>query len=725
MYDDTDDSGPDNQSEHNTGESWRAATTIADTLRLWPDRVQMLLNTLEPEHPGLEEVHAAVEAENKLEACTALLTHFENNPAGERYRLTQANYSLDAADKCMEDILPASGVWGKTPRLQDGSLDWSYEGPPDYTNNQWHQINRHPWMRHLLFAGLAGEGNRYLEKLDTFIRDWCVHTERHHQFPVDPEIDLGLRVNRKLNAGIRLRDSIWPTIFYSFGQSDHFRDSTRLLMLAALVEHGTFLRHHHNPTGNHMMMQIRGLATLADGFPEFADASEWLRYVQRAASEEAQRQFYPTGVQKELAQNYHSIVVRDFEQLSEIFERNDLTADEHIHEMVRRGTEHLALTMKPNGNCLFFNDANEQSYEWMVRERVEKYDRPDWLYICSNGEEGEEPEVGPSVMYPWSGRLISRSGWDAQTQWSAFDVGPFGWGHQHNDKLHLSVFAHGRDLLVDSGRYTYKDYACEDPTMRRGYVRRSWGHNVILVDHQSQNDDEKIAEEPVKDYRITDNFTYARGTFDQGWYGGHEGSHTRAVVYLTDQFWLVCDQVKLAQPDSIQALWHLHPDCTAQLQDDELVTTDPGRGNLRLSPLTRGDRSWDTDLVSGRTEPTLQGWYSPKQNEIEPSPCGIYETAVERTTQFGWLITTGKDTPPEIDTQLLPSEDGVLRARIVPPGERVTTITVVLDESAPPVELPRGRKLTGQLLIEREEDAPEVACGELLGDGGETLGAHQ
>ncbi len=526
-------------------------------------------------------------------------------------------------------------------------------------------------MHHLLFAGLAGHGEGYLRKLDRYLLEWCAHTEDHRQFAE--------RCDRLLNAGIRLRADGWPTLFYSFLGSEYFRDATIVLMLAAFAQHGTYLRNHHRTDGNHMIMEITGLATLATAFPEFKGAAEWLDYVHNRASEEAARQFYPEGVQKELCQNYHSIVIRDFERLAKLFDRNGMDTDARIHEMIYKGWDHLAYTAKPNGHGLLLNDANDQSFEQMIRSRAQTYERADWLYIYANGREGVEPERGPSVVYPWSGRVISRNGWHRQAQWSVFDIGPWGIGHEHNDKLHLSIHAHGRDLLVDSGRYTYRDYATTDPRNKRGYVRRSWGHNVVLVDGQSQNDDVAEYSRPVESYRIGEDHTFAMGCFDKGWYGHRKGTHTRAVVYVTDRFWLVCDSLELDNPATVQALWHLHPDCTADLQGTTLLTTDRGCGNLRLTPVPVDNSDWNAQVVKGRTEPTLQGWYSPEQNELVPSPCAVYERNIQHSAQFAWLITTGKDTAPEYEAVVLSCADNVMEVRISQEGTPLYTAKIDLS----------------------------------------------
>src|SRR5690606_4892869 len=95
--------------------------------------------------------------------------------------------------------------------------------------------------------------------------------------------------------------------------------------------------------------------------------------------------------------------------------------------------------------------------------------------------EGEPPAAAPlSTVFPWAGQAVYRSGWDADARWSFFDGGPLGTNHEHYDKLHLSVSAYGRDLLVDSGRYTYVGGS------HRSFYRSTQAHNTIAFTGKGQ-----------------------------------------------------------------------------------------------------------------------------------------------------------------------------------------------------------------------------------------------
>src|SRR5690606_15235854 len=104
------------------------------------------------------------------------------------------------------------------------------------------------------------------------------------------------------------------------------------------------------------------------------------------------------------------------------------------------------------------------------------------------------PPGAPSVVYPWAGQLVMRSGYDVDAHWAFFDIGPWGTGHQHNDKLHLSVSAFGRDLLVDGGRFAYRGSLADK---FRRYAVGSASHNVVLIDGNGQDAGPRVAEAPV------------------------------------------------------------------------------------------------------------------------------------------------------------------------------------------------------------------------------------
>jgi hypothetical protein len=136
-----------------------------------------------------------------------------------------------------------------------------------------------------------------------------------------------------------------------------------------------------------------------------------------------------------------------------------------------------------------------------------------------------------------------RSGWNRDSDWSFFDTGPYGTGHQHRDKLHLSINAFGKDLLVDGGWYTHKDYFNFDPASWRGYFRSSYSHNVILVDGNGQMEGPLRSDFPLvkdEDYLHNPLYDYAFGSFDSGFEKVvGKALHSRSVMYVEGEYWVV------------------------------------------------------------------------------------------------------------------------------------------------------------------------------------------
>jgi hypothetical protein len=343
--------------------------------------------------------------------------------------------------------------------------------------------------------------------------------------------------------------------------------------------------------------------------------------------------------------------------------------------------------MRPDGHQPLNNDSDREDLRPRVLKAAEKFDRPDWQWVATNGEAGQSPDSLPSVVFPWAGIHVMRNGWDDQAHWTFFDSGPFGTGHQHADKLHLSVAAYGKDLLVDGGRYTHQNYFSFDPTIWRGYFRSSFSHNVILVDGKGQNGGPVRTDTPLKaghDYTHQPTFDYARGTFTDG-YEGVPGktTHTRSVLYLRDKYWVVLDQFDTDRPRTLQALWHYAPTCRVVLVQNEAVSTNPDEGNLRIVPV--GEVAWQADIISGQEEPFIQGWYSAEYGTKEPNPTVVYTTNIQGPATFAWILRPADGTVPTVRASLQSSEDEI-RITVTEEGQSPVTITLPRGQGLPTVE---------------------------------------
>jgi hypothetical protein len=375
-------------------------------------------------------------------------------------------------------------------------------------------------------------------------------------------------------------------------------------------------------------------------------------------------QVYPDGVQTELTSSYHHVALSNFNLFANLCKTSGIRLPEYYGLTIKDMWNYLAWSIRPSGFGLLNNDADLVYNRDMILKIAGEYSCPEWTYIASNEADGIKPITGPSCFFPWAGHLISRSGYDKNAHWSFFDMGPWGSGHQHNDKLHLSVSAYGRDLLVDAGRFAYRGDVAQK---FRAYALGSQGHNLILADGKGQDRGAPVATSPVdeKDYLIEPDFDYGSGTFDN--FAETEGrfSHTRSVMYVRNHFWIVADQLQTDRPRYIEALWHWHPECKVNILKNGSVSSCNEYGNITIIPV--GQQQWKTELKTGQEDP-VQGWYSPIYNTYEPNATSVFSTKLPADDIFVWLLyPSEKNVPAGIKATILAKRDNSVTLRISEP----------------------------------------------------------
>lgn len=687
-----------------TGEvSWQEITSADDLWRMYPDRMRTLFAALDLDRSGLEEVRAAIQAGDTLAASEALLLYYRDKSSEHWFEPESADDEVPTEEILSEtrqlsaDTVTFSGATAQVPRLDNGGLQWGYTGPQD-DQEFGYSLNGHTYFISLLEAWRQTNDPSYIQTFDRLIRDWIIHNPLPEpgdsiyiviETPDDKLDwrDIGEVRWRTLEAGNRLGVS-WPHTFYGFQLSEDFTPAARLLMLSGIPEHAEYLRQNHKEGHNWTTMEMNGLALAGLVFPEFQRAEEWADYALDVMNEEIYRQVYPDGVQKELSTKTQWVALRRFESVAENFRKSGRDISDDYIQRLQEMYNYLAYSMRPDGHQPLNNDSDREDLRSRVLKAAKTYDRPDWIWIATNGREGVHPEGLPSVAFPWAGIHVMRNGWDKQAHWAFFDTGPFGTGHQHADKLHLSIAAYGRDLLVDGGRYTHENYWSFDPTVWRGYFRSSFSHNVIHVDGKGQNDGSHTTDKSLEenlDYLSTRAFDYARGTFSGGYEGVEgEADHTRVVLYVRDRFWVVIDRIRTDRPRQLQAVWHYAPGCSVETDRQQVVSTDPGEGNLRIVPA--GDLTWELDIVQGQTDPFIQGWYSPEYGRKEPNQTAVYTSGIQKSAVFAWVLVPAAGEVPRVDVDLLHMDEEEVQLEVEQAEAEPVKVTVPLEAGTPRVE---------------------------------------
>ncbi|MGB4292156.1 MAG: heparinase II/III family protein, partial [Bacteroidales bacterium] len=457
--------------------NWRKLNTVSDIYRIYPEKLKTLIESLNLDYPGLEKVKKAYSINKIQKACEYLLDYYKTSSSAlflRRELPPPSDRKEPQADSIVKNVFTFYNQPFVVPKDVNGHIFWECWGPSNDIEWAW-ALNRHYHINTLLDAYFKTGNRIYAKTIEEHIKDWIISSLPYPATRSSTEMWRGLEVSFRIKA--------WSRVFYGLMMSNLLTPATRILILSSLLDHAHYARNFHSQ-GNWLTMELSGLATLATAWPEFKSSREWMEYSLKTLSGSLEEQVYPDGAQTELTSSYHYVALNNFILFMDICKKANVYLPENYKEKIEKMWNYLAWTMKPDGFGLLNNDADLIYFRDMIIDAANEFQRNDWLYIATNGGKGSKPESYPSVMFPWAGHMIMRSSFDRDAHFAFFDIGPWGTGHQHNDKLHLSVSAFGKDFLVDAGRFAYRGQIAEK---FRQYAIGSLAHNVVIPDGKLQS----------------------------------------------------------------------------------------------------------------------------------------------------------------------------------------------------------------------------------------------
>ncbi len=552
------------------------------------------------------------------------------------------------ADDALAGIFTLQGVKGTMPRHPDGGFDWTWRGPNDDPEFAWF-LNRQHHIPALFVAWRETKDAKYRTVLNDQLRDWLKHNPRPSYYSFSSSW-------RALEVARRAVEA-WLPVLFAPESAVALDPDVYQAMRIDITDHAIALRNDHSFSGNHLITEMTGLAAIALAFPDNKDSSSWFDYALAQSQAELAREIYSDGAEKELSNLYQQVALLEFQKLADLLKVAGRAVDAaKFRPALENAWNYYAHTLDPVGHGPLNNDSSVENDAALVQKMAEIYQRPDWLYIATQGKAGTTPHGSPTEFSPYAGLAVMRSGWDANAQWAYFEMGPRGTDHQHADRLHLSIGGSGREFLVDDGRYNYQ------PGPWRDYFTGPSGHNVLLLDgHGTLPPPDSVTQpantrhEITRDYDLFESTAPFAGDALRGQGPAYE---TRAVLYQHDNFWVVVDRVLCAGPHALTALWHFHPDCIVKRDGNLVYTDNPGQANLGLLAVNLPLAGWSIDLIKGREDPAIQGWYSSSFNERVPAPCASFNTTIQGPSTIIWLIWIAP--PGQNIAAAEPSGDSVL-----------------------------------------------------------------
>lgn len=563
-----------------------------------------LLHMLDPNRPEGTRILQIRRESGDSAALKELAAHFRTkSDSGWPTLQPDACPPDPEADSALRGLHRAIGMW--SPSGADG-IDWHRDptgvnGIPK--NVEWlYALNRHQWWPSLA-CRTARSGNRlgeYGEVLVKEINSWL------EQCPPPSTRSNGRGSSwRTIEAGIRMIRS-WPETFSWVRRSEAIDDSTILKMLASMVDQAEYLVR-FKTDHNWLALEMDGLHAVGTLLPEFSRSKKWRKIAISSLDSALGDQFLPDGVHEELSPSYHSLTLwcaRDIIQRSRSTGRSEEVSRGFV-ENLERGYDALAGIWAPDGEYPRWNDSHDMDIRKVLLQGLELFPRHgDWRWIATGGKHGSQPDYR-SRIYPWAGWCLFRTSWNTDANLLAFDRGPTGRSHEHQDMLSISAWSHGRMLLFDDGGGPYEE------SEFRKYSLSTQSHSAVLVDGKGQNRPPQKPDVPDSANRsLGGTREWASGTYRNGWGIRRDtlAFHTRTVVSVSD-LWIVSDSIvtRDGADHSAQASWQL---ASTRVRCDSFacVTADSGIPNLAIVPI--GETRPEIQTMIAQKNPLIMGWHN-------------------------------------------------------------------------------------------------------------------
>ncbi len=630
-----------------------SARIVAATAALAPATpAEAVMAALNLECPALLGVKEALVEGRSAEARARFLLHMRSRrePKGSGLDdplLTGANWQ-EIADEALRGRYGTKGFGaGFSDQFvdPDGTLRWERDNG---------FLNRHFHWCSLAKAFEASCDARYARRFALEVRDWVAREP--FLAPKSPHVGgidyMDGTVFKRgwmntSNIGRRCELTWWPA-YEVFRKSGAFDDEAHFAMLLGFLRQSRLLT---NPTsfawwddgGAHGTVALLQNALM---LPEMAESAAWRRIAEQRLGVVADRQFHPDGAHVSLSTGYNFASIHALEHAIALYRRCRAEVPAALIERLRRAYSHPTRIARPvHRGQVDLNDGGWGPVDDHLRTGAELFPDDEVLrWFATSGREGAAP-VERSVLFPWAGHVVLRTGWGPEDLYLFMDAGPIGMSHAKEDKLTVFVDRGGTLLLGSGGRAGYGDL---DGLRYTGSIH---AQNTLTVD------DLNHARIPVRhEYEIDAPerrrfatgaaFDYAEGFHTHGWHGATHhvaGRHTRRVVLVKGRkppqtsFFLVLDEIRFDDglDHVVEALWHPTRNETRLVDDGLAAESCDAGGAIRIEPLLCD--GLDARLVTGQTTPHRQGWIILGEHR-KAVPCVIHRWTARGTTRRAWLL---------------------------------------------------------------------------------------
>lgn len=546
------------------------------------------------------------------------------------------------ADELMHQTFTFNKTWDMERCLMPYTLpviDWN-----DHQNDdpEWcFMLSRMDYLDHLLLASLLTGDIAYADKAKEYILNWIAAHPSIVSEPSTRTLDTGIRVMNWMEALPYL------SMLHALTEDEltHITDS----MFAQMQ----YLKENYLPkykTSNWGSIQTCAIVSVLP----FLRADFLSDPLYQWALDEMTLQFsiqvYPDGMHWEQSTMYHIEVLNYGMKAVHYMGLHLQPCPSAVKEQVYALAKALVGQLMPSGEIETFGDSDRVCARDVLSRAALLFDDPTFRFFGLDELDPESlyvlgvpaaqryatlPASAPQSMHydgEDSGMYTLRSSWDKDASFTMFTNGSLGSGHGHSDNLHLSACYQGDPVLIDSGRFTYR----EDHPLRV-QLKGMAAHNGVMIDDKAYcvpSDSWGYADFglPLKNYvRHAGNLHYFEGAML-----GHDPLQVwvRKVIVVDPAIWMIVDEVKCDGAHEAHSRLHFDPAATVSPAGDCHRVTTPHAALTLTCPGT----------VSYTSEPCSLRYNEQQPHTVVHSKTAFTDSATLITTLCGDGITV-QDAP--------------------------------------------------------------------------------
>ncbi len=500
-------------------------------------------------------------------------------------------------------------------------------------------------MHHLtvLAAAFALSGDeRYAERTASHLRSWWAQ---------NPFLS-GVHWTSGIEAGLRLITWVWVRRLLDGWSGAGGLFERNDVALAQIWWHQHYLanfRSRGSSANNHVIAEAAGLLVAALAFDWFAESPLWREEATRVLEQELTSNTFPSGVNREMAFDYHGFVTELAVVAAAEADWNGHPLSDDLWTLLYRMFDVVAATvdvkLRPprqgdgdNGRALVIDPSATGRSSGLLAIGESLFDAPGWWprvrptvtstllgTMAGRRAAAGQPERRPCHFTDAGLTLMRSSASDGEEIWCRCDAGPHGFlsiaAHAHADALAVEVRHDGIDVLADPGTYCY-----HGEPFWRSYFRSTLAHNTIEVGRRDQS----TSGGPFLWTRHARSQLIELQTDEDGavtmWTAEHDGYrslappvvHRRSVRLASRLRRLeIVDCLETTGGHGFRMAFHLGPEMHARMVGHDVELSWSHGAFSRSATLFLPDGpTWS--LSRGATDPIL-GWYSPRFGENHPA----------------------------------------------------------------------------------------------------------